>query len=89
MGERSVPLAQIAAEVDGHLAELGAHDGSESEQRECRRISHACVEDVRAAAGAAVGHLDLALWLIRRASPELAVLVSRYFLADIRSSQAP
>lgn len=40
-------------------------------------------------AGAAMGHLDLALWLIRQASPELATVVSRYILADIRSSQAP
>jgi transcriptional regulator GlxA family with amidase domain len=40
-------------------------------------------------AGAAMGHLDLVLWLIRKASPELAALVSRYLLADIRSSQAP
>lgn len=39
-------------------------------------------------AGAAMGHLDLALWLIRKASPELANMVSRYLLADIRSSQA-
>lgn len=39
--------------------------------------------------GAAMGHLDLALWLIRRASPELATMVSRYLLADIRSLQAP
>jgi transcriptional regulator GlxA family with amidase domain len=39
--------------------------------------------------GAAMGHLDLALWLIRQASPELAAVVSRYLLADIRSSQAP
>ncbi|NPT41906.1 helix-turn-helix domain-containing protein [Paraburkholderia sp. 1N] len=45
--------------------------------------------DVGVTAGAAMGHLDLALWLIRRASPELAALVSRYLLADIRSSQAP
>jgi len=44
--------------------------------------------DVGVTAGAAMGHLDLALWLIRRASPELAALVSRYLLADIRSSQA-
>lgn len=44
--------------------------------------------DVGATAGAAMGHLDLALWLIRKASPELATLVSRYLLADIRSSQA-
>ena len=39
-------------------------------------------------AGAAMGHLDLTLWLIRSASPELAVVVSRYLLADMRSSQA-
>ena len=39
-------------------------------------------------AGAAMGHLDLALWLIRKASPELSVVVSRYLLADLRSSQA-
>ena len=44
--------------------------------------------DVGVTAGAAMGHLDLALWLIRKASPELAALVSRYLLADIRSSQA-
>jgi transcriptional regulator GlxA family with amidase domain len=40
-------------------------------------------------AGAAMGHLDLALWFIRQASPELADVVSRYLLADLRSSQAP
>jgi transcriptional regulator GlxA family with amidase domain len=40
-------------------------------------------------AGAAMGHLDLTLWLIRKASPDLASIVSRYLLADIRSSQAP
>jgi transcriptional regulator GlxA family with amidase domain len=45
--------------------------------------------DVGVTAGAAMGHLDLALWLIRKASPELSLLVSRYLLADIRSSQAP
>lgn len=45
--------------------------------------------DVGVTAGAAMGHLDLALWLIRKASPELAALVSRYLLADIRSLQAP
>ncbi|QWT19725.1 helix-turn-helix domain-containing protein [Bacillus sp. NP157] len=39
--------------------------------------------------GAAMGHLDLALWLVRRVSPDLAAVVSRYLLADIRSSQAP
>jgi len=45
--------------------------------------------DIGATAGAALGHLDLALWLIRKASPELAAVVARYLLADVRSSQAP
>jgi len=45
--------------------------------------------DVGVTAGAAMGHLDLALWLVRKASPELAAVVSRYLLADLRSSQAP
>ena len=45
--------------------------------------------DVGVTAGAAMGHLDLALWLVRKASPELATVVSRYLLADIRSSQTP
>jgi transcriptional regulator GlxA family with amidase domain len=44
--------------------------------------------DTVVTAGAAMGHLDLALWLIRSASPELSAVVSRYLLADIRSSQA-
>jgi transcriptional regulator GlxA family with amidase domain len=39
--------------------------------------------------GAAMGHLDLALWIIRKISPELAALVARYMLADYRSLQAP
>jgi transcriptional regulator GlxA family with amidase domain len=45
--------------------------------------------EIGVTAGAAMGHLDLALWLIRKASPELAAVVSRYLLADLRSSQAP
>ncbi|SAK60616.1 AraC family transcriptional regulator [Caballeronia fortuita] len=45
--------------------------------------------DIGVTAGAAMGHLDLALWLIRKTSPELAALVSRYLLADIRTLQAP
>jgi transcriptional regulator GlxA family with amidase domain len=44
--------------------------------------------DIGVTAGAAMGHLDLALWLIRQASPELAAVVSRYLLADLRTSQA-
>jgi transcriptional regulator GlxA family with amidase domain len=39
-------------------------------------------------AGAALSHLDLALALIRRASPELANLTARYLVADMRTSQA-
>jgi len=45
--------------------------------------------DIGVTAGAAMGHLDLALWLIRQVSPELAAVVSRYLLADLRSLQAP
>ena len=45
--------------------------------------------DIGVTAGAAMGHLDLSLWLIRKVSPELATVVSRYLLADIRSLQAP
>lgn len=45
--------------------------------------------DIGATAGSAMGHLDLALWIIRQTSPELASTVSRYLLADIRPSQAP
>jgi transcriptional regulator GlxA family with amidase domain len=40
-------------------------------------------------AGAALSHLDLALTLIRRASPELADLTAKYLVADARTSQAP
>lgn len=39
-------------------------------------------------AGSAMGHLDLALWMLRQASPELATLVARFMLIDSRSSQA-
>jgi len=44
--------------------------------------------DIGVTTGAAMGHLDFALWLIGRSSPALADMVSRYLLADIRSSQA-
>jgi transcriptional regulator GlxA family with amidase domain len=39
-------------------------------------------------AGAALGHLDLALCLIRRSSPALAAVTAKYLVADPRPSQA-
>lgn len=39
-------------------------------------------------AGAALGHLDLALWLLNQASPDVAAVVARYLLLDSRPSQA-
>ncbi len=38
-------------------------------------------------AGAALSHMDLALWLIRQKSPELAALTARYLIVDSRPSQ--
>jgi transcriptional regulator GlxA family with amidase domain len=39
-------------------------------------------------AGAALGHMDLALWLIRRASPQLASLTAKYLIVDSRPAQS-
>jgi len=39
-------------------------------------------------AGAALSHLDLALWLIRQASPDLAAMTTKYLVVDTRPSQA-
>jgi transcriptional regulator GlxA family with amidase domain len=97
--------AQIAASCIGTflLAESGLLDGREAtttwwlaplfRQRYPKVLldeSRMLVPSDRGVTGgAAMGHLDLTLWLIRKASPELATLVSRYLLADIRSLQAP
>ncbi len=39
-------------------------------------------------AGAALSHMDLALWLVRRVSPQLAALTARYLIVDPRASQS-
>jgi transcriptional regulator GlxA family with amidase domain len=39
-------------------------------------------------AGAALAHLDLALWILRQHSPSMAGLVARYLVVDERPSQA-
>jgi len=39
-------------------------------------------------AGAALSHMDLALWLIRHQSPRLATLTARYLVVDSRPSQS-
>jgi transcriptional regulator GlxA family with amidase domain len=39
-------------------------------------------------AGAALSHMDLALWIVRSVSPQLASLTARYLIADSRTSQS-
>ena len=39
-------------------------------------------------AGAALGHVDLALWLVRNVSPRLATLTAQYLIIDSRPSQS-
>jgi transcriptional regulator GlxA family with amidase domain len=39
-------------------------------------------------AGAALSHMDLALWLVRSVSPQLASLTAKYLIADSRLSQS-
>jgi transcriptional regulator GlxA family with amidase domain len=39
-------------------------------------------------AGAALSHMDMALWLIRQASPSLAALTARYLIVDSRPTQS-
>jgi transcriptional regulator GlxA family with amidase domain len=39
-------------------------------------------------AGAALSHMDLALWLVRGVSPKLASLVAKYLIVDSRPSQS-
>ena len=39
-------------------------------------------------AGAALSHMDMALWLIRQASPSLAAMTARYLIVDSRATQS-
>ncbi len=39
-------------------------------------------------AGAALGHMDLALWIVRGVSPQLASLAAKYLIVDSRPSQS-
>jgi transcriptional regulator GlxA family with amidase domain len=39
-------------------------------------------------AGAALSHMDLALWLVRGISPQLASMTARYLIVDSRPSQS-
>lgn len=42
----------------------------------------------RVTAGAALSHMDLALWLIRQRSPKLASLTAKYLIVDTRPAQS-
>jgi transcriptional regulator GlxA family with amidase domain len=42
----------------------------------------------RVTAGAALSHMDLALWLVRQKSPKLASLTAKYLIVDSRPSQS-
>ena len=51
--------------------------------------SHMIVRSGRfVTAGAALSHMDLALWIIRGVSPRLAELTARYLIVDTRASQS-
>jgi len=51
--------------------------------------SHMLVKSGRCVtAGAALSHMDLALWLVRSVSPQLAALTAKYLIVDSRPSQS-
>jgi transcriptional regulator GlxA family with amidase domain len=51
--------------------------------------SHMIVKSGRVVtAGAALSHMDLALWLIRQHSPKLAAVTAKYLVVDSRPSQS-
>jgi transcriptional regulator GlxA family with amidase domain len=51
--------------------------------------SHMLVRSGRiVTAGAALGHMDLALWIVRSVSPQLATLTAKYLIVDSRPAQS-
>jgi transcriptional regulator GlxA family with amidase domain len=51
--------------------------------------SHMLVRSGRiVTAGAALGHMDLALWIVRSVSPQLAALAAKYLIVDSRPAQS-
>jgi len=51
--------------------------------------SHMLIKSGRlVTAGAALSHMDLALWLVRQQSPKLADLTAKYLIVDSRPSQS-
>jgi transcriptional regulator GlxA family with amidase domain len=51
--------------------------------------SHMIVKSGRCVtAGAALSHMDLALWLVRTVSPQLAQLTAKYLIVDSRAAQS-
>ncbi|AGT08769.1 GlxA family transcriptional regulator [Paracoccus aminophilus] len=96
--------AKIAAACTGTfiVAETGLLDGAEATTTWSlspffrQRYPKVKLDETRlvrysnqiATAGAMLGHVDLALWLVRQNSPDLAARVARFMLIDTRSSQA-
>ncbi len=104
MRERAAAGAEIAAACVGTfvLAESGLLDRQRAtttwwlaplfrERYPAVQLEDACML-VRSGscitAGAALGHMDMALWLVRQASPVLADLVARHLIVDQRPSQS-
>lgn len=102
--ERAASGARIAAACIGTfvLAESGLLDGQKATTTWWlaplfrQRYPSVQLEDARmlvrsgsfVTAGAALGHVDMALWLVRQASPELANLVAHYLIVDRRPAQS-